>query len=116
MKAHYKSTTGRLLVEVEAKNVKELFEQLADVQEILDADSRCGACGSDQVRFAVRHVDIFKYFEMHCHGDGCGARLSFGQLREGGGLFPKRKDDRGEMLPNRGWQRYIAGQRRATHD
>jgi len=104
VKAHFKSATGRLLIELQADDVKGLFRAIAEVQEILDADSNCGACGSPAVRFRVRKVDKFEYFELACE---CGARLQFGQLQDGHGLFPKRRNERGEELPNRGWQRYL---------
>ena len=110
MKAHIKSRTGRLLVEVEAKDVKGLFEQIADVTEVIDADECCGVCGSNAIRHRVREVETFKYYELVCE---CGARLQFGQLRDGGGLFPKRKDQHGNLLENRGWARYLAEARGA---
>lgn len=104
MKAHFKNRTGRLVVEVEGANVKELFERIAEVQEILDADSNCGACGSEHIKFRVRHAESFVYYELHC--EQCNAALAFGQRKNGIELFPKRKDDDQE-LENRGWRRYL---------
>lgn len=104
MKAHFKSRNGRLVVEVEGQNVKSLFEEIASVQEILDADAQCGACSSADTRFRVRNIDGNKYYEMAC--EECGAALSFGQRRTGEGLFPKRKSEHG-ALPNRGWTKYV---------
>lgn len=107
MKAHLKSSNGRVLVEVEGTNVKDLFEQLANVQEVIDADAACGACGRPEIKFRVREVKNFKYFELHC--ESCSARLQFGQLRTGDGLFAKRKTEEGDFLPDRGWQKYLQG-------
>lgn len=104
MKAHIKSGNGRLLIEVEGESIKDLFRAIAEAQEILDADAACGACGSQVVKHHVRDIDKFTYFELRCE---CGAALAFGQLKEGGGLFPKRKGADGKELPNRGWVRYI---------
>ena len=38
----------------------------------------------------------------------CGARLAFGVMKKGGGLFPKRKDADGNWFPDRGWVKYNA--------
>jgi hypothetical protein len=104
MKAHLKGLGGRLVVEVEAANVKELFKGLAEVQEILDADQVCGACNSTAIRFNVRTVEKYTYFELKC--ESCHAALAFGQKQDGEGLYPKRKKD-GVELANRGWGRFI---------
>lgn len=109
MKAHVKSQTGRIVVEVESDTVKGLFEQLAAVQEILDPDPACGACNSGAVKLRVRTIGKYKYYEMHC--ESCTASLSYGQQKEGGALFPHRKDKRGNELPNRGWIKYQPGPR-----
>jgi hypothetical protein len=104
MKAHFKSRTGRIVVEVEGASVKALFKEIAQVQEILDADSQCGACGSADIKFRVRTVAENDYYELVC--DGCGAALSFGQRRTGDGLYPKRKTESGPV-PDRGWVKYL---------
>jgi hypothetical protein len=44
------------------------------------------------------------YFEIRCAD--CGAILAFGQHKKGVTLFPKRKDDDGNYLPNRGWHKW----------
>jgi hypothetical protein len=36
----------------------------------------------------------------------CGARLSFGVHKKGGGLFPKRKDNEGNWLSDNGWVKW----------
>jgi hypothetical protein len=54
------------------------------------------------LQYRVRVADNFEYFEMVCLE--CSATFSFGQLKDGSGLFPKRKGQDGAELPNRGWK------------
>lgn len=103
MKMHYKA--GPMTFEIEGASPKELFKKIATVQEIFDTDKMCGACNSPDVRFRSRQVDDFEFFEIAC--ETCTARLQFGQLKKGGGLFVKRRDDDGHELPNRGWEKYV---------
>jgi translation initiation factor 2 beta subunit (eIF-2beta)/eIF-5 len=99
-------TAGNVTVQGESQ--KEVFEQLAQHQEIFGQNT-CGACNSEDTRFVVREAQSsdgkrnFKYYEMRCNK--CGARLSFGQHSEGGTLFPKRKDGE-NWLPNNGWTKF----------
>ncbi len=98
MKVRY--TSGKLSVEVEGDQQKEVFRQLATFQEVFE-HSKCGKCSAEDVRFVVRTVGDNDFYEMHC--PKCRARLSFGQHKgKDGTLFPKRKDDNG-WLPNGGW-------------
>ncbi len=101
MKAQYKTRNGRLTLEIEGDSEKALFKGVAKLQEIFDSDQRCGCCRKSNLHFRVRTVEDHDFFEVAC-GD-CGARLSFGQHKDGKGLFPKRKDEDGKPLPNRGW-------------
>ncbi len=101
-------------IEVEGGNQVDLFENLAISQEVFGV-SKCGACKSKDFRFAVRKVSKmegkkakeFKYFELHCTNPNCRARLAFGQHQEGSTLFPRRKSEDGEYLPNGGWTVYV---------
>lgn len=102
MKFIYK-LNSRMTVELESEDQKELFSKLASVQEIF-AEEKCGLCGSTNLRFVTREVDGNKYYELRCAD--CGAILSFGQHKKGGTLFPKRKDDEGNYLPNKGWHKW----------
>lgn len=111
MKAHYKTADGRIVFEVNGETPKAVFEQIAGVQELFEAEPVCGACRSSEgkgIRYQVRHAEKdgrqFKYYELRCLQ--CFARFQFGQASEGGGLFPKRKDKDGKPLPNRGWEKY----------
>lgn len=113
MKAHLRC--NGVTFEVEGASQKELFKNLAALQEVF-AETTCGVCGSDEVRFAVRTVEENDYHEMVCcaSGEQCGARLSFGQAKKGGTLFPIRKLDskgkpdrvNGRYGPHRGWTKF----------
>lgn len=102
MKLRYK-VGDRLEFEVEGTGQKEVFKELASIQEIFGEES-CGLCNKKNLRFIVRNVDGNDYFEIRC--SDCGAVLAFGQHKKGGTLFPKRKDEENNWLPNRGWHRW----------
>ena len=106
MKAFYEAT-ARLRIEIDAPGIKELFADLATVQEIFGSDPRCEVCDSE-ARCQHRIVDDNHYYELVCTNQQCRARLSFGQHKKGGGLFPKRKDEDGNWIPNRGWAKWEA--------
>jgi hypothetical protein len=96
--------SGRLLVEASSTDVKTLFREVGLMAEIFEADDHCRSCGSESIRPACRTIDGFEYFSLHC--SACGAELSFGQRKDGTGLYPKRKTDDGTLLPDGGWKRY----------
>jgi DNA-directed RNA polymerase subunit RPC12/RpoP len=73
-------------VEIEGDDQKSVFTQLAIFQEVFDV-SACGACGKENLRFAVRSVDSNNFYEVRCAD--CGAKLTYGQHKQGGSLFPK---------------------------
>lgn len=102
MKVKYK-VGDRLEFELEGSGQKEIFKELATIQEIF-AEEKCGLCSSTNLRFVVRNVDSNDYYELRCND--CGAVLAFGQHKKGGTLFPKRKDDEGNWLPNKGWHKW----------
>jgi hypothetical protein len=104
MKVLYTTSDKRMTVEVEGKDNKEIFSQLAVFQEIYEA-RKCQACQSERVQFVVREVQGNTYYELRCMD--CGSTLSFGQKRADGSLFPKRKDKSGEFLPNNGWVKWV---------
>src|SRR5215469_8582217 len=99
MKARLALLHGRLAVEVDASDPKDLFRQLGQMAEVFEADAACGACGSEAIRPNCRSVDNFDYYALRCNA--CGAELSFGQ-RKDGGLFPKRQDGEGRLLAHGG--------------
>tara|TARA_R110002110_G_scaffold71403_1_gene190932 strand:+ start:3584 stop:3913 length:330 start_codon:yes stop_codon:yes gene_type:complete len=101
MKVTY--TSGKISVEIEADTQIELFQNLANFQEIF-AENKCGKCSSDNIRFQVRNVDDNLYYEAKC--SNCGAKLAFGVMKKGGRLFPKRKDKDGNWFPDGGWVKW----------
>jgi hypothetical protein len=102
MKQTYRSKSGKFSFESEATTQSEFFREISRFQEVFEEDS-CGKCSSDDVKFVVRNVDDNLYHELRCNS--CGARLSFGSHKKGGGLFPKRKDG-DAWLPDRGWVKW----------
>lgn len=105
MKALY-NVNNKLQFEVEGKGQKDLFKELATIQEIF-GEENCGACKKSNIKFVVRNVEDNDYYELRCNE--CGASLSFGQHKKGGTLFPKRKDDQNNYMPNRGWYKWTGG-------
>ena len=103
MKVTYTGTNGRLKVELEAESQVDLFQQLGEFQENFD-ETDCGKCQSENLRFVVRNVDENLYYDLKCLD--CGSRLSFGTMKKGGRLFPRRKNKDGEWLPDRGWVKW----------
>jgi hypothetical protein len=104
MKAHYRTANGRFTFEVEGKTQKDLFEGISDLQEVFEADVTCGLCNAMDLRFEVRTVSGFKFYELRCFA--CNARLGFSQSKDGATLFPKRKSETGAPLENRGWRKW----------
>jgi translation initiation factor 2 beta subunit (eIF-2beta)/eIF-5 len=99
MEATYKTANGRLMIKVEAESQKDLFKQIAQAQDVFDAQGACGECESASIRLRVRHHEKGDYYEMVCNA--CGAQFSFGQHKTGGTLFPKHE---------LGWKIYKAGE------
>jgi hypothetical protein len=85
MKVQFK-VSDAIIIEAEGDNPKEVFAQLAEMQEVFQ-HSGCGMCKNKNIRFVVRTADKYEYPEMRCMK--CGARLSFGN-QEGGKMYPKR--------------------------
>ena len=102
MEAQYRTLNGRLVIKTIGDSQKELFRALAVAQEVFEAETRCGCCQSEAIHFQVRSVDKFEYYELVCRE--CTARFEFGQHRNGQSLFPKRRDENGHPLANRGWK------------
>ena len=102
MLVNYK-ISEKLEFTVEGAGQKEIFKELATIQEIFGED-KCGLCNKNGLRFVVRSVEGNDFYELRCMD--CGAVLSFGQHKKGATLFPKRKDDAGEYLPSKGWHKW----------
>jgi hypothetical protein len=87
MEAQYKCRNGRLLIKVEAGDQKGLFKQIAGVEDVFDAATTCGLCGSNDLSFRTRTVDGNDYYDLACRK--CHATMRYGQHKTGGTLFPK---------------------------
>ncbi len=117
-----KWVSPKVCVVAEGETQADLFSQVSSMEEVF-GESKCGKCGSEEIRFGTRKAakgkKEFTYFEMHCNT--CRAKLSFGQS-EGGVLFPVRyereqnedgdtvykKDANDRLIPKgvRGWVVY----------
>lgn len=104
-------TVGNVGVEVEGKDDKDVFKQLAHLSELYSVTT-CECCGNDNLKFVVRTVEVedektkkkrpADYYELHCTDSKCRARFSYGQSMERPGeLFPKRKEG------TNGWSKYV---------
>jgi len=113
MKLRFTTKNRQLTFEVEGDSPKDLFSELASIQEIFDVHE-CGACHGPDVQFRVRKSKNqqgkeIEYYELQCRNHQCRARLTFGQNADHKGLFPKRKDGNGNWIENNGWEIYRAG-------
>jgi hypothetical protein len=109
VEANYKTADGRIVFKVAGESPKVLFKEIAAIQDLFEAESSCGCCDGTNLRFQLRTAGErgeFDYYELVCKNTDCRARFSFGQSKDQKSLFPKRKDDQGAYLPNRGWSRY----------
>lgn len=86
----------RIIVEAEGETIKDVYSRVSALAGIFACADKCGCCGSQEIIPQVREPQGFTYYELQCLA--CHARLSFGQNKEGGGLFPKR--DKGKN----GWE------------
>lgn len=104
MKVNYTVPSGRISVELEGNEQKEIFEKMAAFYEVF-GESTCKSCNSENIYPLVRVVDDNTFYEMGCKD--CGAKLAYGAHKKGGSLFPKRKNEDG-TFDNKtlGWHKY----------
>ena len=104
MQVKYTTPNGRLTFEQEVTTGKQAFEFVAAVQALFE-EASCGCCKSESIRCNTRDHDGNRYYELTCNS--CGAKMDFGQNKDGKGMFAKRTDkDTYQPLPNRGWYIY----------
>ncbi len=108
MKATYTAFGGRLQCEVQGDSIKEIIRQIGPIAEILDSDSQCGCCQSENIHPRCRKAGDYEYYELVC--SDCGAQMSFGQSKDLKSLFPKRKDH----PDTRGWSVYVADRQQSS--
>lgn len=113
--------SGNNLIQVEGESQIDVFKAMASAQETF-GEEKCGKCGKPNFKYVVRVAkdeagDEYEYPELKCTNPGCYAKLSFGQEKKGGGLFPIRfqrdgknyvKDKDGKSIPRgtNGWVKY----------
>lgn len=110
MELNYRTANGRMTFRLTAETPKEIFQQIAGVQDTFEAETSCGVCFCEDIRFQRRLAgdkDQYDYFELVCKNPECRAKFSFGQSTDKKTLFPKRKDAEGNWMPNRGWEKYV---------
>jgi hypothetical protein len=91
--------------EVEGAQIKDLWAKIAQLQDIFEAEEECGCCGGASTRMVAREDQQGnKYYELRCLD--CHATFSFGQRRQGGDLYPRRRDKDGNPLENHGWSKW----------
>jgi hypothetical protein len=110
MKVSYKPSP-EVCIEFEAGDQKDIFSNLAKLQEIL-GENTCGKCKKNNVVFQVRTVGKFTYYEIRCKD--CKAVLQFGQ--SDAGIYPRRYkmngteplivDGKKVWLKDNGWLQY----------
>lgn len=101
MKVRFRAGTSE--VEVEGKDTKDCFTQLASAIEVF-GNGECGSCGSTNITPVVRENQGNTYYELRCQN--CRARLAFGQQKKDGALYPRRKGKEGEWLDGNGWVKW----------
>src|SRR5690242_7370309 len=103
IKAHLQ--INNLSFELAAADAREMFQTIAQFQDIFEAEDKCGMCNSESIRYGFRVTqEGHKYYELQCRD--CGAQFKFGQRKQTNELFPKRKDDDGKPLPHGGWSKW----------
>ena len=90
---------GKAWLTVEGESAKDAMKAISDYADVF-AESVCGACQSTELLPSHRTAKGYDFYEMVCLA--CGARLSFGQLKEGNRLFPKRRDQNGNEIGKEG--------------
>jgi hypothetical protein len=109
VKANFKIGNGRLTFEVQGEKAKDVWAQVAQIEELFCAETACGLCQSTDLRYghrvAMKGTKPCHYYELVCRD--CGAQFGFGQRQDTGELFPKRKHHETKAaLPNGGWRKW----------
>src|SRR5688572_22533100 len=111
MQAQYKPVSGNILITVDCTDMKDLLKKLAEIDDVF-GEAQCGGCGGKSIRYTHRSAQGYDFYEAVC--TTCKAKLQYGQAKEGGKLFPRRKDKEGNYLQNGGWEKFQAGAKPAA--
>lgn len=98
LRLEYVSKNKQFKATFEGKGEKEVFEQIAQFQEVFETNGVCGLCDSDRVNFSVREVDGNNYYEKICQN--CKGKFAYGQHKQGGTLFPNNTKGWHKWTPN----------------
>ena len=105
MKAIYQ-VTSQLKFEIEAENIKGIFEDLYNINNVF-GNSVCGKCKSTDIKPLVQKDGKGRrYFKLECCK--CHSQLKMGQ-HDGDSqtLFPRfTRHETKEVIPNNGWEKW----------
>lgn len=90
-------------LEIDCDTPADAVKEMSLYQEIL-SEEKCGRmdCGSTEVRFEHRLAQGYDFYGMTCMK--CRARIDLGQIKEGDGMWFKRKLPNGEYdKDHNGW-------------
>jgi Zn ribbon nucleic-acid-binding protein len=101
MKIRWK--TDRIEIEVDGADTKDCFAELAGAIEVFGV-STCGACDSTNTVPVTRENKGNHFYEVRCVD--CGCSIGFGQRKSDGALYPRRKDQDGNLIGTNGWSKW----------
>lgn len=115
MKCSYTTLNGKLVVDLEVANTKELVEELAAIQDVCE-EKECAECKGKDFRFVTRLVGDDKYYEIMCKK--CNFKLGFGQPKKGkGNLYPRRYNHKTKQpIGKWGWHKFDGVDKNDAHD
>lgn len=94
MPLQYKFKFGSGLLAINAKDEKQLIEQVSFWDE---CPRECGACQSKNIGMKHRVAGGYHFYELICRD--CGYLYALGQKQDGTGLYPRGNKETGEWEP-----------------
>ena len=85
---------GSMTLEMEASDMKDVFKWSGVFGNL---PKLCDACGQPNLYLSHRSPQNFDYYSLAC--SDCGAEATFGQNKEGGGLFWKWDNKMEKYVP-----------------
>lgn len=92
MQLVFKAAGGKYTFQIEGKDIKDIFTQVAGIQDIFERNQQ--HCSVDSI-LQVRDIDGNLFYERYC--PKCRHVFSYGQHKGAGTLFPNNK---------KGWTMY----------
>lgn len=117
MNVKYTTANGRLEFQFTSTSDKDVWESLSNIQSLYEIPG-CGICDCKILKYIVKRPQAkdgtrYTFFELWCTNPTCRARLEFGQTKDGGRLFAKRKDKNGNYLDHGGWGKWQGTQQQS---